>query len=427
MGKLKLVGIGPGSPDYITPIAKKSVQNAEIVIGAKRALNLFQDHIKGESLPLTAQNVKESLKYAVESAEAGKNVTILSTGDPGFSGLLGSLINIAGKNVDVDVIPGISSIQVCAARLRMRWDTADLLSFHGEASHEKKMRLVEALKDGKKVMLLPDPKSFSPTDIAKFLIDHGIDKETSVSVCENLTLGNERTVTSTLDGILKQNFDLLCVMVVGADHKQKDHDTVESVDMRVYKTLGIPDDNFIQSNKVPGPTKEEIRVVTISKARLCEASYVVDVGCGTGSLTVEAALQVSPKGKVFAIDDDEEAVELTKSNVTKFQVKDVVQVICGKAPEVMLNLPEIDAVIIGGSASLREVIHAAHQKLKKNGRIVINAILLETAVKALDELKKLNFKDLDVAQIFVAKGREVSSGTMMLARNPITVISATKM
>ena len=198
------------------------------------------------------------------------------------------------------------------------------------------------------------------------------------------------------------------------------------IDVRVHRTPGIPDEDFIQSDKVPGPTKEEIRVVTISKARLCEASYVVDVGCGTGSLTVEAALQVTQKGKVFAIDDDEEAVELTKSNVSKFQVQNTVEVICGKAPEVMLNLPKIDAVIIGGSASLREVIRASHQKLRENGRVVINAILLETAVKALDELKKLSFKDLDVAQIFVAKGREVSSGTMMLARNPITVISATK-
>jgi len=199
------------------------------------------------------------------------------------------------------------------------------------------------------------------------------------------------------------------------------------VDMWVYRTPGIPDGDFIQSDKVPGPTKEEIRAVTISKARLCEGSYVVDVGCGTGSLTVEAALQVTQKGRVFAIDDDEEAVKLTKNNVTKFHVQNTVEVICGKAPEVMSDLPNVDAVIIGGSASLREVIHAAHQKLKKTGRIVINAILLETAVKALDELKKLSFKDLDVAQIFVAKGRKVSSGTMMLARNPITVISATKM
>ena len=228
MGKLKLVGIGPGSPDYITPIARKTVQNAEIVIGAKRALSLFQDHIKGESLQLTAQNVKEGLKYGVKSAKAGKNVVILSTGDPGFSGLLGSLLNVAGKDVEVDVIPGVSSIQICAARLRMRWDTTDLFSFHGGASDEEKMRLAEALKEGKTVILLPDNKSFSPPDIAKFLIDHGIDKETPVGVCENLTLRNERTVTSTLDGILKQNFDPLCVMTIGADIKQKDLDKVES-------------------------------------------------------------------------------------------------------------------------------------------------------------------------------------------------------
>jgi cobalt-precorrin-7 (C5)-methyltransferase len=221
VSKLKLVGMGPGSPDYITPIATKSVQNAEVVIGAKRALKLFQDHIKGESLLLTAKNVKEGLKYGVASAESGKNVVILSTGDPGFSGLLGSLINIAEKHVDVDVIPGVSSIQVCAACLRMRWDTADLLTFHGDASHKKKMRLVEALKNGKKVILLPDPKSFSPCDIARFLIDHGIDGETPVSVCENLTLDDERTFTSTLDGILKQDFDMLCVMVVGAEQTER--------------------------------------------------------------------------------------------------------------------------------------------------------------------------------------------------------------
>ncbi|PVX25471.1 MAG: precorrin-6Y C5,15-methyltransferase (decarboxylating) subunit CbiT [Candidatus Bathyarchaeum sp.] len=195
--------------------------------------------------------------------------------------------------------------------------------------------------------------------------------------------------------------------------------------MSRYRT-GILDADFIQSDKVPGPTKEEIRVITISKARLCEGAYVIDVGCGTGSLTVEAALQVTQKGKVFAVDENKEAVELTKSNVTKFQVQNTVELICAKAPKAMSDLPKVDAVIIGGSTSLREVIQTSHQKLKKNGRIVINAILLETAVKALDELKKQKFKDLDVAQIFVAKGKEVPSGTMMLARNPITIISATK-
>jgi cobalt-precorrin-6B (C15)-methyltransferase len=90
--------------------------------------------------------------------------------------------------------------------------------------------------------------------------------------------------------------------------------------MWTYKTPGIPDDSFLQSDKVPGPTKEEIRVLTMSKARLREGAIVIDVGCGTGGLTVEAALQVGMKGKIFAVDEDEEAVKLTTSNVKKFFV-----------------------------------------------------------------------------------------------------------
>ena len=193
-----------------------------------------------------------------------------------------------------------------------------------------------------------------------------------------------------------------------------------------YKTPGIPDEEFNQNDEVPGPTKEEIRVLTISKARLCEGSIVIDVGCGTGGLTVEAALQVAPKGKVYAIDEDQAAIELTKANVEKFGVQGNVMVVRGKAPDTLLNLPMADAVLIGGSVSLREVLRTSCEKLKENGRIVINAIMLETAYTALDELKKLNFKDIDVALVSVAKGKQINSGTMMMARNPITIVSASK-
>jgi cobalt-precorrin-6B (C15)-methyltransferase len=193
-----------------------------------------------------------------------------------------------------------------------------------------------------------------------------------------------------------------------------------------YKTGGIPDEHFIQSDKVPGPTKEETRVITISKARLKEGDYVLDVGCGTGGLTVEAALQVGYKGRVFAVDEDEEAVRLTKNNVEKFDAQDIVQVIQGKAPEAFANLPSLDAVIIGGTKNLRDLLQASIGKLKVGGRIVVNAILLETATTAIDEIKKLNMKNVDVASVSVAKGRDIGLGTMMLARNPITIVSATK-
>jgi cobalt-precorrin-6B (C15)-methyltransferase len=196
--------------------------------------------------------------------------------------------------------------------------------------------------------------------------------------------------------------------------------------MWTFRTPGIPDELFLQSDKVPGPTKEEVRVITISKARLREGFIVLDVGCGTGGLTVEAALQVGYKGRVFAVDDDEEAIKLTRSNVAKFDAKDIVQIIHGKAPDSLLTLPEFDAVIIGGTKNLRKVMQASFEKLKPNGRIVINAILLETGYVALDEIKKLNAKDVEVTSISVAKGKDIGSGTMMLARNPITIVSATK-
>lgn len=193
-----------------------------------------------------------------------------------------------------------------------------------------------------------------------------------------------------------------------------------------YKTPGVPDEMFVQSDDVPGPTKEETRVITISKARLLENSIVVDVGCGTGGLTVEAALQIGPKGKVYAIDEDEKAIQLTKSNVTKFSLQDKVQVIQGSAPDALVDLPMADAFLIGGSHSLSQVIQIVHEKLKANGRIVVNAILLETAISALEEIKKMDFKEIEVVEIFVAKGKTVGAGTMMLARNPITIVSATK-
>ena len=198
--------------------------------------------------------------------------------------------------------------------------------------------------------------------------------------------------------------------------------------MWVYKTPGIPDDSFSQSDTVPGPTKEEIRAVTISKAHLMEGQVVIDVGCGTGSLTVEAALQVGSKGKVYAIDENQEAVSLTKSNLQKFGVEGNVSLSKGKAPEALIVLPQADAIFIGGGGTtLRTIIQTAHYKLKSMGRIVINAILLETATTAIAELKALGYQDIDVAQISVSKGKQINSGTMMLARNPITIVSATKL
>ncbi|MGD6810419.1 MAG: precorrin-6Y C5,15-methyltransferase (decarboxylating) subunit CbiT [Candidatus Bathyarchaeia archaeon] len=191
-----------------------------------------------------------------------------------------------------------------------------------------------------------------------------------------------------------------------------------------YKTPGVPDEYFITDDNVPGPTKEDVRVLTISKARLNEGNTVIDVGCGTGGLTVEAALQVGVSGKVYSIDEDPVAVKLTQSNVEKFGVQDNVDVKQGKAPEGLVGFPVADAVLVGGTMNLREILRVVQGKLKLGGRIVVNAILLETATTAVDELKFLGFKEIEVTQVLVSKGKQIKSGTMMLARNPIIIVSA---
>jgi cobalt-precorrin-7 (C5)-methyltransferase len=220
VAKLNVVGIGPGSLDYVTPAARRTVQDADIVIGAERSLSLFRKDIKGEAVALTAKNVTEILKYAADSAEKGKTVALLSTGDPGFSGLLRSILKYTrGKDVEVNVIAGVSSIQACAARLCMCWDEMNLFSFHKGTTAEKKAQLAKAVREGKDIMLLPDPKAFPPREIASFLIKSGLAKETPVFVCERLTLSDERIVESNLESVATLDFDALCVMVIKVNQR----------------------------------------------------------------------------------------------------------------------------------------------------------------------------------------------------------------
>ena len=192
-----------------------------------------------------------------------------------------------------------------------------------------------------------------------------------------------------------------------------------------YKTPGIPDEYFERTENVP-ITKEEVRTVQISKARLKPGQIVYDIGCGSGSISVEAAIQVESSGKVYAIDYDENAIQLTKKNLEKFKLSNV-SVVSGNAKEKISELEEADSIFIGGTGGdTKDIVELSQTKLKSGGRIVIGIILIETLYSVLQILDKLSFESIDITQITIAKSRKTSTGTMMLSRNPVTVISATK-
>ncbi len=190
-----------------------------------------------------------------------------------------------------------------------------------------------------------------------------------------------------------------------------------------YRTPGIPDELFERTEEVP-ITKEDIRAIAISKLRLKEGYSAIDVGCGSGSISVELCLQTI--GKIYSIDFVKKAVELTKKNLQKFGVK-AEEVILGKAQDILPKLLEVEAIMVGGTwGDTRQVIELAVDRLKKGGRIVIDTIVIETLYQALTTINDLELKEIDITQVTISKARKVTTGTMMLARNPVMILSATK-
>ena len=190
------------------------------------------------------------------------------------------------------------------------------------------------------------------------------------------------------------------------------------------KTPGIPDEFFLREEEVP-ITKEEVRSIVISKLRLKETNSVIDIGCGSGSITVELCFQCQ-KGKVFGVDLDLQAVNLTKKNLEQFKV--YAEIKQGDAMDILESLPFVDGIVIGGTTGrTEELIDRSINKLNNGGRLVITTILIETMYKAMKTVNESNFlEDIDFTQIIISKGRRTKTGTMLLARNPVLVISATK-
>jgi len=191
-----------------------------------------------------------------------------------------------------------------------------------------------------------------------------------------------------------------------------------------YKTPGIPDELFDRAENVP-ITKEDIRSIIISKLRLREGTTAMDIGCGSGSITVEIALQT--RAKVYAIDSDMNAINLTEKNLMKFRVLKDTVIIHGSAQDVLPTLPNVDAIVIGGTTGETDkIVKLALSKLNEGGRLVLTSILIETIYNALKSMQDSSLKDIDITQVIIAKSKKTSSGTMMISRNPVIIFSGTK-
>lgn len=388
-----LVGVGMANAQTRTFGMESAIHRADCLIGARRMLEGVDTFGKKTHIAVPA---KEIARFIRESSD--QRFAVLLSGDTGFysgaKALLGEL-----QDMDVQVLPGIGSLQYFCAQLKRPWEDVRALSLHGRecdfVGEVCRNRAVFALlggDDGANLAL-------------KRLIDGNLG---ALEVCigEKLGYPDERITCATAQELYGKPWNPLSVMLV---ENPRWGETVV--------THGLPDDAFLR-DETP-MTKAEVRAISLSKLALTRNSVVYDVGSGSGSISVECALQAE-KGKVYAIEMKEKALALTKKNAERFHLVNL-EAVQGKAPDAFEALEAPTHAFIGGSGgSMREIIDAL---LKKNPhvRIVVNTVTLETLAE-LTEISR-EFDVCDIAEVSVSKPRELGRYRLMTAQNPVFIFT----
>lgn len=205
--KLVVVGIGPGSPEYMIPAAQKEIATADVVVGGRRALDTLASEWQ-QKIPITGK--LGDLQTELERLSEHLRVAVLVSGDPGYYSLLGWLKRTF-SNVAIEVIPGLSSVQVAFARLAEPWQDADWLSFHGRTPSDAEL----AYEPGRKVAFLTDRKQ-SGAFICRALMAAGWPEAARVAMLERISYADERKQEGTLgEGAEWPDFTEAVVVVQG--------------------------------------------------------------------------------------------------------------------------------------------------------------------------------------------------------------------
>lgn len=414
MRKVTIIGAGPGNPDLLSRAALDAIDIADVVIGAHRALvgiDVPPDVVRCE-LVKTADIVA-----ALTDAASWQRAVVVMTGDVGlFSGARRLVEALSGDaQVDVRVVPGISSASYLAARLARPWQDWRFASAHGVACDI----VAEAERAGE--LFLATSGGEDPSRLSGELVQAGFG-DARVTVAERLSYPDERITCATASEIAGQTFDDLNVMLIefagGAGSPAGASRAASS--RWPYASSGIPDELFIRGD-VP-MTKQEVRAVALAKLRLTATDTVWDVGAGTGSVSIEAAL-VARAGSVWAVERNAAGVRLIRENADAFGCGNVYAV-PGVAPEALAKLPVPDAVFVGGSAGeLPSIVEAA---LEKNSqvRLCVPCVTIETLTEACALLSGSRFKGFEACQLSAARAEAVGSHHLMKAQNPVFLVSA---
>lgn len=398
--RIVIIGIGEDGAGGLSPESLVKIAESDVLLGGERQLSFFPAYdretvmIKG-GLQAVADRLAE--------AAVNRKAVVLASGDPLFFGIAGYLVRRFGAG-NVEVIPHYSSVQLAFARLGDSWHDAELVSLHGRPISG----LAQRIDGSSKVALLTDEHN-NPQRIAAYLREFGM-AEYEIFVCERLGGPDEICRFWELDEMEHAEFAALNIVILRRKPGKASR-----------RGFAYPDRDFQQRRPDKGLiTKREIRAFVLSELNLAEDAVVWDIGSGSGSVAVECA-RTARRGMVYALEKSEENLVNMEFNRRKFRAD--YKIIHAKAPEGLQNLPDPDAVFIGGSGGeLAVLLEQCAARLRPGGRIVLGVIAVETLHGSMEGLRRAGLS-VDVTMLQASRGKPILGMTRFEGMNPVYVVT----
>jgi precorrin-6B C5,15-methyltransferase / cobalt-precorrin-6B C5,C15-methyltransferase len=409
--KIHVVGIGSDGLAGLTSRARDLVSQAELLVGSDSALRLLPE-VNAERVRIGSDlgEVTERLRRGFGQ----KRIVVVATGDPLFYGVARYLCDRLGKE-RFEVLPHVSSMQLAFARVKETWEEAYLTDLSMRTLDD----VLDRIRSAETVGLFTS-ETHHPARIARELLVRGLDYFRAY-VCENLGGKDERITQGELAEIQGMTFDPLNVMILKRKPNRPDAPRAAKRLMR----FGNPDDVFAQSRPKTGLiTQAEVRAIALAQLDLQPGCVLWDVGAGSGSVALEAA-QLVDRGRVYAIEQDSADYHLIVANAETYGIRNV-QAVFGTAPAVFQDLPDPDAIFIGGNGGeVSRLLEASYSALRPGGRLVANVGTLEMLNLTYETLKRL-VPGISVVLMNLSRSVEQLEALRFEAVNPTFLLRVVK-
>ncbi len=391
MSTARITVVGTHGGQYFGADAADAVRCASVIVGSPRHLRFIDPPEAGGR---TFVEMAGGLSHVLDTIEVahhdGRHVCVLSSGDPGFFGIVRLLGERFGRDA-LDVHPAPSSVSLAFARIGLTWDDAVVVSAHGRPSDTA----IESIQLHAKVAVLTAPLQ-PPQSLGAALIHAGAPAR-RVTVATKLGEPDESVIHTDIEGLASGEFDPMSV-VVFIDPMAERAETPSLA-------WGLPESSFAYRNGMI--TKSEVRAVALGKLDLPVTGVLWDVGAGSGSVAIECA-RMRPRLRVFAIERNEVDAARIGDNARRHGVS--VEVVVGSAPPVLATLPDPSRVFIGGGGI--EALDVSIARLTSGGVVVATHVIVD---RAAESWKRLG----NMVQIGVSRGRAIADGVRLEAENPV--------